>query len=196
MRLLSSSGRKGLQSPFYNFFINFVCARCIDTPTTRATQAPLSGRPTTLIALNGRFYLLFFFLLLLTVLDCCRDSLGRRQTAIVAVDALHYRARWLQYNQIALMRELNKAVIAFHADDPEVAASQPVAGGMWGCGAFNGDPQFKSLIQLIACAVTNRSIKFFTFGDEVFAAQLKEVHANLISQRVTVCKIHTSFYFY
>lgn len=41
-----------------------------------------------------------------------------------------------------------------------------VATGNWGCGVFNGDARFKSLIQLTAAATTGRNVIYFTFGDE------------------------------
>ncbi|KAH1028603.1 hypothetical protein HUJ05_001943 [Dendroctonus ponderosae] len=42
----------------------------------------------------------------------------------------------------------------------------PVATGNWGCGAFQGSKQLKTLIQLIACNAANRNLVYYSFGDE------------------------------
>lgn len=67
-----------------------------------------------------------------------------------------------QYSEHAMLRELNKALVAFGApalEDGESAerlrrfGSAPrVATGNWGCGAFGGDVQLKSLLQWAAAS--------------------------------------------
>ncbi len=62
-----------------------------------------------------------------------------------------------------------------------------VATGNWGCGAFRGDPQLKSLIQLMAAAENGRDVVYFTFGDEDLTKGLFEIHEFLTTKhKVTV----------
>ncbi|KAH8326794.1 hypothetical protein KR059_006693 [Drosophila kikkawai] len=101
-----------------------------------------------------------------------RDSSRRRQTAIVAIDALHFAQATHQYRVDLMERELNKAHIGF----VHWMATPPpgVATGNWGCGAFGGDPYLKSLLQLMVCAQLGRPLAYYTFGN----AQLRDdIHA-------------------
>lgn len=98
------------------------------------------------------------------------DSLKRRKTTIVAIDALE-NARYWQYETNSLLRELNKALCGFlpsnkwvkeestMENDETVRQNEGiensptgVAIGNWGCGAFGGDLQIKSMIQWIAAS--------------------------------------------
>ncbi|KAH8367284.1 hypothetical protein KR200_007754 [Drosophila serrata] len=92
-----------------------------------------------------------------------RDSSRRRQTAIVAIDALHFAQATHQYRVDLMERELNKAHIGF----VHWMATPPpgVATGNWGCGAFGGDPYLKSLLQLMVCAQLGRPLAYYTFGN-------------------------------
>lgn len=45
------------------------------------------------------------------------------------------------------------------------ASSVAIASGKWGCGAFNGDPILKAVIQLLAASEAGRDLVYFTFGD-------------------------------
>ena len=48
-------------------------------------------------------------------------------------------------------------------DDPV----KPIATGNWGCGAFGGDPQLKSLIQWLAASQAGcPAVYYYTFGDK------------------------------
>ena len=51
-----------------------------------------------------------------------------------------------------------------------------VATGNWGCGAFGGDPQLKTLIQLMAAAEAGRDVAYFTFGDTKLRDDIYEMH--------------------
>ncbi|KAJ3285479.1 hypothetical protein HK104_009468 [Borealophlyctis nickersoniae] len=124
-----------------------------------------------------------------------RDNLGRIKTEIVAVDAVFFakgRGRGVeeQYKKRWLVRELNKAYVGFVPssascfDDEEHPPA--IATGNWGCGAFHGDPELKSLIQLMSAAVAGRDLVYFTFGDETLARELKAVHASLCALSVGV----------
>ena len=51
--------------------------------------------------------------------------------------------------------------------DIQVVQCRAIATGNWGCGAFGGDPQLKSLIQWIAASVCGVPLlKYYTFGDD------------------------------
>ena len=45
------------------------------------------------------------------------------------------------------------------------STARPFATGNWGCGAFGGDPQLKSLLQWIAASVAARAVTYLPFGD-------------------------------
>lgn len=94
---------------------------------------------------------------------------------IVALDAMCYRGRRgqaaTQYGESATLRELSKLVAALtpfegleaRGDDGCLPA---FATGNWGCGAFRGDPQYKSLLQWAAASACGRDAKYFYFGDK------------------------------
>ncbi|KAM3600639.1 uncharacterized protein V6R79_026441 [Siganus canaliculatus] len=116
-----------------------------------------------------------------------RDSWKRRQRHILAIDAHRYRNRMDQYNMRKVTRELNKAYCGFRRqqdDTPDIAT------GKWGCGAFNGDPQLKAIIQLMAAAVAGRGLAFFTFHDYGLQQELEQVYTLLVTRDVTVGKLY------
>eukprot|EP00667_Euglena_gracilis_P008689 EG_transcript_8811 len=61
-----------------------------------------------------------------------------------------------QFQQPALLRDLNKALLGF-SSSPE---GHRIVTGNWGCGAFNGDPALKCLQQCMAAAVAGRPLVF------------------------------------
>ena len=61
-----------------------------------------------------------------------------------------------------------------------------VATGNWGCGAFRGDPQLKSLIQIMAASVVGRELVYFTFGDQKLCDSLYEMYLYLTQRSITV----------
>jgi len=96
--------------------------------------------------------------------ETCLDSANRKCTKLVAMDATHFRKdKWQQFEMDSVRRELNKAYCAFYTTDQ---SPEGVATGNWGCGAFGGNPHLKALIQIMACAVTNRDICYFSFHDQ------------------------------
>nr|AAC28734.1 poly(ADP-ribose) glycohydrolase [Drosophila melanogaster] len=102
-----------------------------------------------------------------------RDSSGRRQTAIVAIDALHFAQSHHQYREDLMERELNKAYIGFvHW---MVTPPPGVATGNWGCGAFGGDSYLKALLQLMVCAQLGRPLAYYTFGNVEFRDDFHEM---------------------
>eukprot|EP01126_Amoeba_proteus_P037031 TRINITY_DN3793_c0_g4_i5.p1 TRINITY_DN3793_c0_g4~~TRINITY_DN3793_c0_g4_i5.p1 ORF type:complete len:446 (-),score=94.35 TRINITY_DN3793_c0_g4_i5:283-1620(-) len=83
-----------------------------------------------------------------------RDRLGRIKTNIVAMDALKVYKSTSQYSKKSIRRELEKAYAGFFEEKKnQDQLLSPLATGNWGCGAFGGCKQLKSLVQLIAATV-------------------------------------------
>ncbi|EDV45739.2 poly(ADP-ribose) glycohydrolase [Drosophila erecta] len=113
-----------------------------------------------------------------------RDSSGRRQTAIVAIDALHFAQSHHQYREDLMERELNKAYIGFvHW---MVTPPPGVATGNWGCGAFGGDSYLKALLQLMVCAQLGRPLAYYTFGNVEFRDDFHEIWLLFRNEGTTV----------
>ncbi|XP_030292161.1 poly(ADP-ribose) glycohydrolase, partial [Sparus aurata] len=115
-----------------------------------------------------------------------RDEWRRKQRQILAIDALHFRHSREQYSMRKVMRELNKAYCGFKGDG---SGEPDIATGKWGCGAFNGDPQLKAVIQLMAAARAKRGLAFFTFGDDLLKYDLERIHHLLLKEATTVGKL-------
>nr|XP_033502010.1 poly(ADP-ribose) glycohydrolase [Epinephelus lanceolatus] len=116
-----------------------------------------------------------------------RDEWARLKRQILAIDALHFRHRRDQYSMIKVTRELNKAYCGFKGhghNEPNIAT------GKWGCGAFNGDPQLKAVIQLMAAAKAKRGLAFFTFQDEQLKQGLQQMYHLLVTEGTTVEKLY------
>uniref|UniRef100_W8AQL3 poly(ADP-ribose) glycohydrolase n=1 Tax=Ceratitis capitata TaxID=7213 RepID=W8AQL3_CERCA len=113
-----------------------------------------------------------------------RDSSRRRQTHIVAIDALHFMQSEHQYREDLIKRELNKAYVGFQ----HLLSTPPpgVASGNWGCGAFGGDARLKALLQLMVCTVTQRPLVYFTFGDADLRDEVHRMHTFLLEHNVCV----------
>ncbi|XP_016952039.1 poly(ADP-ribose) glycohydrolase [Drosophila biarmipes] len=113
-----------------------------------------------------------------------RDSSGRRQTAIVAIDALHFAQSQHQYREDLMERELNKAYIGFvHW---MVTPPPGVATGNWGCGAFGGDSYLKALLQLMVCAQLGRPLAYYTFGNTELRDDFHDIWLLFRSEGTTV----------
>lgn len=77
-----------------------------------------------------------------------RDSWGRRNSRVVAMDAILFKNPAEQFTLDSITREINKAYIGFQPmDENERAKILPIVTGHWGCGAFNGDKQLKGFIR-------------------------------------------------
>ncbi|XP_075963233.1 poly(ADP-ribose) glycohydrolase isoform X2 [Anarhichas minor] len=116
-----------------------------------------------------------------------RDEWARLKRRILAIDAVHFKQSRDQYNMTAVTRDLNKAFCGFKGrdhDEPDIAT------GKWGCGAFNGDPQLKAVIQLMAAARAKRGLAFFTFEDEELKLGLERTHHLLVTERTRVGKLY------
>jgi len=65
----------------------------------------------------------------------------------VAMDAIFYRDRAIQYDMKNVNRELIKAYTSFCTRKTPIRAENlsGIVTGNWGCGAFNGDRQVKGI---------------------------------------------------
>ncbi|KAJ3700531.1 hypothetical protein LUZ61_004236 [Rhynchospora tenuis] len=149
------------------------------------------------------------------------DSMGRRNTRIVAIDALS-RIGVAQYEVENILREANKAFCGFmdHSKfqhylphfqgntdatgssslnlvekkfklekiNEESSAENRIgiATGNWGCGAFGGDPQIKSMIQWLAASQALRPFfHYYTFENPALQG-LDQVMQGMVEKRWTV----------
>lgn len=114
----------------------------------------------------------------------------RKLSYMVAMDALSFGSdKEKQYLKNNIIRDLNKCFVAFSAypvieKDNEKLST--ISTGNWGCGAFKGDKELKSLIQLLVASHCNRNLIYSTFDDEKFKISLNEMYIflkkNLLKQ--------------
>ena len=127
-----------------------------------------------------------------------RDTSGRRLTCLVAMDAIRFSGDTeLQFDVPKVLRELNKAFVAFGGQNGREVRLPAVATGNWGCGAFGGDPRLKLLIQLMAASEAGRDLAYFTFGDEDLTREGGRLYSKLVEEEVTVGQLFlalVSFY--
>lgn len=60
-----------------------------------------------------------------------------------------------------------------------------VATGKWGCGAFNGDPQLKTIIQLLAASHAGRDIALFTFEDLTCLNDILSIYESIREMKIS-----------
>ena len=119
-----------------------------------------------------------------------RDSWGRRQVQLVALDALVFHGLRTQFKPENVQRELNKAYCGFmNSETSSSGHTMAVATGNWGCGAFGGDPYLKALLQWMAASIAHRDVVYFTFGREDLVQELEEVHQLITDKGYTVGKL-------
>lgn len=120
-----------------------------------------------------------------------RDEWKRIYCQIVAIDATNFQDPRQQYTERSIQRELLKAYVGFRGD-PNIPGTYTaaIATGNWGCGAFKGDPMLKALIQMMAAAVAQRDLAYFTFNNRKQAEELKRMYSVLKSQQITVGKLY------
>ena len=104
----------------------------------------------------------------------------------VAMDATCYgwgRNKAHQWKTNDLLRDLNKAFVSFKHDYPFNKSA--IATGNWGCGAFGGHVQLKSMLQWVAASACLRPVHYYTFRDPN-AAGLAQVVEVLVKNSATV----------
>ncbi|CAL8135945.1 unnamed protein product [Orchesella dallaii] len=114
------------------------------------------------------------------------DNLNRVFNPVVVMDALEFKEhqKELQFQRHFVDRELHKAYVAFMLTD---SVNIPVATGNWGCGAFNGDPELKFLIQWLAASETGRKLLVYhTIGSARQTESINSMKATLINKKVRV----------
>lgn len=123
------------------------------------------------------------------------DDKNRRCVSIVAIDATPfcYEGTESQYSKDSIVRELNKAYCGFSFELPTDKEGKlaPLATGNWGCGAFEGDKEVKTLIQWMAASQVGRSTQYYTFRDKHLAGRQREVVKTLLEHKVTVGQLYT-----
>ena len=109
---------------------------------------------------------------------------GALGTYILAIDAmdLRYVDPSEQYGSDAVARELVKAWAGIGAPNTPAA----VATGNWGCGAFGGDAELKSIIQWLAISRAGKVMHYFPWDNERLYAGLPKLAAFLSIRHVTV----------
>ncbi|GER42084.1 poly(ADP-ribose) glycohydrolase [Striga asiatica] len=128
------------------------------------------------------------------------DTMGRRRTRIIAIDALCNVGK-RQYSLECLLRETNKAFCGFldqrkftneeinyeeNQENERQKHEIGVATGNWGCGAFGGDPEVKVVVQWLAASQARRPfILYYTFSLESLQ-KLDRVEQWILSQEWTV----------
>ena len=114
-----------------------------------------------------------------------RDMWERKDTRLVAMDALIVRNTTTQFKPGLIRREANKAYCSFMSTETTPCNHlTAIATGNWGCGAFGGDKRLKALLQCLAASVAGRDVVFFTFGDRGLQQDIHILH-----QQLTNCKI-------
>jgi poly(ADP-ribose) glycohydrolase len=115
------------------------------------------------------------------------DENGNIKTEIVGIDALIFRSgqQNIQWDVENINRELNKAFVGFYGSD-----KKSIATGNWGCGAFLGDKELKSMIQWIACVEGDHKMIYYTFGDAKLSKGLVEISAFILERKLTVSQLY------
>merc|ERR1719242_1504243 len=100
-----------------------------------------------------------------------RDRLTEQPVQVLAIDAIIniYLQQFLEHK---MLRDLNKAYAGFSY--PEYADDW-ISTGMWGCGAFNGDPVLKFLQQMMVAAECNKKMYYSCYLNENLTSQLQQL---------------------
>ena len=122
---------------------------------------------------------------------------NQRCVSIVAIDAIPYSfsGDTDQFGKENLLLELNKAFCGFSFITPLDEALHdkwvPVATGNWGCGAFGGNKELKTLLQWMAASRARRTIRYYSFnGDGDLQTRQREVVECLRACGTTVGQLY------
>lgn len=125
-----------------------------------------------------------------------RDSWGRCSSRVVAIDAFRFDNPADQYHEKFLNRELTKAFVGFFTETSSSHRSSPVTTGHWGCGVFNGDRQFKAVIQLVAAAQAQRPMIFAAYLDQKFVVEFEQIYRFFMQRQMKVKDLYYYLYTY
>ena len=59
-----------------------------------------------------------------------------------------------------------KALVGIEGAELLATSDMPVCTGRWGCGAFQGDPYLKFIIQWLACSIAKRKMAYMAQSEE------------------------------
>ena len=118
------------------------------------------------------------------------DDEGRKYVNIVAMDAIV--ADDDEFSPQMIERDINKAYVAFSANTSMDKADEksPVASGNWGCGAFGGNKELKTLIQWLAASMAGRPLHYHMFGSPQLAKEQQEIVKLLHDKSCTVGELY------
>ncbi len=95
-----------------------------------------------------------------------------------------------QFEKNYIDRELHKCYVAF-VHGKRIAT--PVATGNWGCGAFNGNPELKFLIQWIAASHQERPLlQFHKVKDRQQENSIQDITTFMQTNKVHVGQLYKS----
>ncbi|CAF4622706.1 unnamed protein product [Rotaria magnacalcarata] len=117
-----------------------------------------------------------------------KDNWGRKWCHVVAMDAMYFADPSLQYDMQHVDRDLLKAYTSFYPQDTkkEDDAYFGIVTGSWGCGAFNGDREWKAIIQLMAASAVGRSLIYASYLDKKLVNSFFAVYQYLSGQKARV----------
>ena len=128
------------------------------------------------------------------------DERNRRCVSIAAIDAIPVSfGGSLQFNKPDIVRELDKAYCGFSFtipgdrthSDASPGELVPVATGNWGCGAFGGNKELKTLIQWMAASKVGRPVQYFAFREKKLSEKQEKVTKLLLEHKVTVGQLYS-----
>jgi len=124
--------------------------------------------------------------------DTQKDYDGNITKKTVAIDALVISQFYSQFEKELIDRELNKAYVGFFEDTTaDKTPLIPISSGNWGCGAFRGDKQLKSILQWIAASAANRDLIYYTFDNNTdFPRDLRNFFLELRKAKTTIGEIY------
>eukprot|EP01006_Ploeotia_vitrea_P065802 TRINITY_DN93837_c0_g1_i1.p1 TRINITY_DN93837_c0_g1~~TRINITY_DN93837_c0_g1_i1.p1 ORF type:complete len:510 (+),score=35.19 TRINITY_DN93837_c0_g1_i1:27-1556(+) len=112
-----------------------------------------------------------------------------RQSFFTCMDAAncHYLQNpiKIQRSPNFIARELLKAICGFDVQD----APRQIATGNWGCGSFSGDPELKSIIQLVAASYCKKDLHYFPGEMNVVREELPKLMKKLGKLDVTTAEL-------
>lgn len=160
-----------------------LCISMLFCDTMRDNEAIIISKVRRVANFNGYGFALSFNSLIPI------DSCDWNKREIIAIDALDFSSDYetsykLQFQLKNLKRELVKAFVGFSNVD-----SNAISTGFWGCGAFCGDKELKSLIQILAACLSQKNIKFYCFNRQDFYEKFQKLIQYFNEKNISVADI-------